>query len=114
MDEAEFVGKEVIDGLSVYHVIGARSVQQELPEGVPAEVADDLPLQQSDSTYHLYVSTSDFLPRRLLAETSIRWKTSSAEAPSAEDTRVEPVYMKSTDNFLDYNVSVTIELPYAP
>ena len=114
MDEAEFVGKEVIDGLSVYHVIGARSVQQELPEGVPAEVVDDLPLQQSDSTYHLYVSTSDFLPRRLLAETSIRWKTSSAEAPSAEDTGVEPVYMESTDNFLDYNVSVTIELPHAP
>ena len=47
---------------------GARSVQQELPGGVPAEVVDDLPLQQSDSTYHLYVSTSDFLPRRLLTE----------------------------------------------
>ena len=114
MDEAELVGKEVIDGLSVYHVIGARSVQQELPEGMPAEVVDDLPLQQSDSTYHLYVSTSDFLPRRLLTETSIRWETSSGEAPSAEDTGVEPVYMESTDNFLDYNVPVTIELPHAP
>ncbi len=114
MDEAELVGEEVIDGFSVYHVIGATSVKQEFPDGVPAEVLDDLPLQQSDSTYHLYVSTSNFLPRRLLTETSLRWETSSGEAPRDEDTGVEPVYMESTDNFLDYNVPVTIELPQVP
>ena len=109
MDEAELLGKEFIDGLSVYHIRGTRSVKQELPDDFPADVTDNAPLQHDDSTYHLYVSTSDFLPRRLLTETNIRWETSLGET-----SEMEPVNIYWTENFLDYNGPVTIELPEVP
>ena len=108
MDQAELVGTTIIDGLSVYQVEGTISVIQEIPDGVPADVLKDWPRQQTDSTYQLYVSTSDFLPRRLLTETSMKWET-----PSGDTSETEPIHMELTDDFLDYNVPVTIELPEA-
>lgn len=111
MDEAELVGKEFIDGLSVYHIKGATRDKQALPENNHNGVWDDVPLQESDSTFHLYVGLGDFLPRRLLTETSLRWETSSGEAPGGEGTGYEPVYIESTDNFLDYNDPATFDVP---
>ena len=70
-----------------------------------------MPLQESDSTFHLYVGLGDFLPRRLLTETSLRWETSSGEAPGGEGTGYEPVYIESTDNFLDYDDPATFDVP---
>ena len=106
MDGAELVGTVVIDGLNVYHIKGARSVQQEIPDDNPDGIFDDLPLQQDNSTYDLYVSTSNFWPRKLLTVTNLRWETSSGEASGPQ-----PVYIQLTDDFFDYNVPVTIELP---
>jgi len=111
MDEAELVGKEFIDGLSVYHIKGATSIKQALPDNNPNGVSDDLPLQQNDSTYDLYVRTGDFLPRRLLTETSLRWETSLGEAPGGEGTGYEPVCIESTDNFLDYDDPAIFDVP---
>lgn len=106
MDEAELVGTEVVDGLSVYHVRGARSFKQEIPDENPDGIFDDMPLQLDESTYDLYVGTSDFLPRRLLTKTTLSWETSSGEASG-----LELVYVEHIDDFLDYNSPVTIELP---
>lgn len=65
-----------------------------------------MPLQLNEYIYHFYVNASDLLPRRLITETNLRWET-----PLGELTDVEAMQIKFTDNFLDYNAQVTIELP---
>jgi hypothetical protein len=114
MDEAVLVGREVIDGLSVYHTRGTGSFKQEVPENLPADITDGMPLRLSNSTYHLYVSAGDFLPRRLVTETNTTWETSSGGQPGSENTGIDPFQMKSTDDYLDYNLPVNIELPKRP
>ena len=106
MDEADLVGREFIDGLGVYYVAGTKSVKQKIPEDIPADVTHDMTLQMSEYTYHLYVNASDLLPRRLITETDLRWET-----PLGEPADIEAMHIKFTDNFLDYNAPVTIELP---
>ena len=109
MEKAELIGTEVIENLSVYHIRGVRSFRQEIPDENPDGIFDDMSLQRDETTYDFYVSTSDFLPRRLLTETNLRWETSEGEA-----SEPEPVYLEIIDEFLEYNAAVSIKLPEVP
>ena len=106
MDEAELVGKTVIDGLSVYHIKGRSNVRLLPPEDWPADVEDDTPTQQNDSNYDLYIGVNDLLPRKLVVVTDITYKASRLEGSG-----VERLSVVSTVDLLDLNAPVIIELP---
>ena len=106
MNEAELVGKTVIDGLSVYHVKGASSFRTEPPVDWPADAAVDFPRQQQDTTFDLYIRSDNFLPRRLVTVLDITWETSPGE-----ESEIGPVKVETTVDYRDFNAPVTIELP---
>lgn len=106
MEEAELAGKTMIDGLGVYHIKGRSNVRLLPREDWPAEVEDDFPTQQNDSTFDLYTGVDDLLPRRLLSVTDITYTASRLEGSGIERRRVV-----TTAEFLDLNAPVIIELP---
>lgn len=105
IDEAELVGKTVIDGLNVYHLKGANSFKTP-PDDWPAEIKEDFPRRQHDSTYDLYISSDDLLPRRLVSILDI-----TLVGSQGEDSGIEPTSTEATSDFLEFNAPVTIELP---
>ena len=106
MDETELVGKEVIDGLTVYHIKGTSSIRVEPPDELPTDAADDHQRQQTDSIYDLYINTGDFFPRRLVTVADITWETSQGDSSGTG-----PLHTEKTEDFLDFNIPVTIEFP---
>lgn len=109
MDQAELVGKTVIDGLTVYQIRSNTNFRAEPPEDWPADVKDSFPRQRTDTTYNIYISSDDLLPRRLVSEVKITFETSQGE-----DSGGEQFDTVSTADFLEFDVPVTIELPEVP
>lgn len=108
MDDAELVGITDIDGLSFYHIKGSSSVRTEPPDDLPADLAASYPRQQTDTSYDLYISLADLLPRRLVMVVELTWQNFPDDWPE-----IEPPRMESTVDYLDFNDPVSIVLPEA-